>query len=82
MWGKSALFNRICGKKKIAIVDEAGVGVTKIVFMRMRPYSAFNFKAIDTGGINAHSKALFNEEIKRQAGDKGIEEADVLDHGR
>ena len=73
--GKSLLFNRIC-KKRIAIVDEAE-GVT-----RDRLYAETNFfgkplEIIDTGGINARSKAIFNEEIKRQA-EIAIEEADTL----
>ena len=73
--GKSLLFNRIC-KKRIAIVDEAE-GVT-----RDRLYAETNFfgkplEIIDTGGINARSKAMFNEEIKRQA-EIAIEEADTL----
>lgn len=73
--GKSALFNRIC-KKKIAIVDEAE-GVTRDRLYASADLFGLAFQVIDTGGINAHSKALFNEEIKRQA-EIAIEEADVL----
>lgn len=57
-------------------MDEAE-GVT-----RDRLYAETNFfgkslEIIDTGGINARSKAMFNEEIKRQA-EIAIEEADTL----
>lgn len=73
--GKSALFNRIC-KKKIAIVDEAE-GITRDRLYANADFFGMPFQVIDTGGINAHSKALFNEEVKRQA-EIAIEEADVL----
>ncbi len=73
--GKSALFNRIC-KKKIAIVDEAE-GVTRDRLYSTADIFDFPFEVIDTGGINARSKALFNEEIKRQA-EIAIEEADSI----
>src|SRR5262245_39091733 len=73
--GKSALFNRIC-KKKIAIVDEAE-GVTRDRLYVETDFFGLKFQLIDTGGINARSKALFNEEIKRQA-EIAIEEADTI----
>jgi GTP-binding protein len=73
--GKSALFNRIC-KKKISIVDEAE-GVTRDRLYAEADLFGFKFQVIDTGGINARSTALFNEEIKRQA-EIAIEEADSL----
>lgn len=73
--GKSALFNHI-RKKKIAIVDEAE-GVTRDRLYAHADFFGMPFQVIDTGGINAHSKALFNEEVKRQA-EIAIEEADSL----
>lgn len=73
--GKSALFNRIC-KKKIAIVDEAE-GVTRDRLYALADFFGMPFQVIDTGGINSKSKALFNEEVKRQA-EIAIEEADTL----
>lgn len=73
--GKSALFNRIC-KKRIAIVDEAE-GVTRDRLYAESELFGFKFEVIDTGGINAHSDALFNEEIKQQA-EIAIEEADTI----
>lgn len=73
--GKSALFNRIC-KKKISIVDEAE-GVTRDRLYAKAELFGLPFEVIDTGGINARSAAVFNEEIKRQA-EIAIEEADTL----
>ena len=71
--GKSALFNRIC-KKRIAIVDEAE-GITRDRLYAESEIFGFRFEVIDTGGIDARSRATFNEEIKRQA-EIAIEEAD------
>ncbi|MBA3721299.1 MAG: ribosome biogenesis GTPase Der [Parachlamydiaceae bacterium] len=73
--GKSALFNRIC-KQRIAIVDEAE-GITRDRLYAEGEIFGLRFEIVDTGGINARSKALFNEEIKRQA-EIAIEEADTL----
>lgn len=73
--GKSALFNRI-SKKKIAIVDEAE-GVTRDRLYADADIFGLQFQVIDTGGINARSKALFNQEVKRQA-EIAIEEADAI----
>lgn len=73
--GKSALFNRIC-KERIAIVDEAE-GITRDRLYAEGEIFGFPFEVIDTGGINARSKEVFNEEIKRQA-EIAIEEADTI----
>lgn len=73
--GKSALFNRIC-KKKIAIVDEAE-GITRDRIYSDAELFGLPFEVIDTGGIDARSKAMFNEKIKQQA-EIAIEEADTL----
>jgi GTPase len=73
--GKSALFNRIC-KKRIAIVDEAE-GVTRDRIYSEADVFGLKFEVVDTGGINSRSKAMFNEEIKRQA-EIAIEEADTI----
>jgi GTPase len=73
--GKSALFNRIC-KKNIAIVDEAE-GITRDRLYIDTDFFGRPFQLIDTGGIDARSKAQFNEHIKRQA-EIAIEEADTL----
>lgn len=73
--GKSALFNRI-SRKKIAIVDEAE-GITRDRLYTDADCFGIPFQLIDTGGIDAHSKATFNEHIKQQA-EIAIEEADSL----
>lgn len=73
--GKSALFNRICGKK-IAIVEDVP-GVTRDRLYADAEFFGYQLQLIDTGGIDARSKALFNEEVKRQA-EIAIEEADAL----
>lgn len=73
--GKSALFNRIC-KKNIAIVDEAE-GITRDRLYVNADCFGTPFQLIDTGGIDARSKAQFNEHIKRQA-EIAIEEADSM----
>lgn len=73
--GKSALFNRIC-KRNIAIVDEAE-GITRDRLYVDTDFFGLPFQLIDTGGIDARSKAQFNEHIKRQA-EIAIEEADTL----
>lgn len=73
--GKSALFNRIC-KKNIAIVDEAE-GITRDRLYVDTDFFGVPFQLIDTGEIDARSKAQFNEHIKRQA-EIAIEEADTL----
>lgn len=73
--GKSALFNKICGKK-VAIVDEAE-GVTRDRLYAETDLFGRRFQVIDTGGINPRSDAPFNEEVKRQA-EIAIEEADTL----
>lgn len=73
--GKSALFNRIC-KKRLAIVDEAE-GITRDRLYSDAELFGFPFQLIDTGGIDPRSKALFNEEVKKQA-EIAIEEADTL----
>ncbi|MGE3953686.1 MAG: ribosome biogenesis GTPase Der [Parachlamydiales bacterium] len=73
--GKSALFNRILAKR-IAIVDEAE-GVTRDRLYGRGELFGRPFILVDTGGIDTHSKALFNEEIRRQA-EIAVEEADGL----
>lgn len=73
--GKSALFNRLC-KQRVAIVDEME-GVTRDRIYAKGDLFGFKFEVIDTGGIDIQSKALFNEEIRRQSV-IAIEEADTL----
>jgi GTP-binding protein len=73
--GKSALFNCIC-QKRIAIVDEAE-GITRDRLYSTGELFGRPFEIIDTGGIDLHSKAPYNAQIRRQA-EIAIEEADSL----
>ncbi len=73
--GKSALFNRICGKR-IAIVDEA-VGVTRDRLYTEADFFGHSFEVIDTGGLDSISEIPFYEEVKIQT-ETAIEEADVI----
>lgn len=73
--GKSALFNAIC-KKRIAIVDEAE-GVTRDRLYAKTDLFGTPFELIDTGGIDAKSKAIYQKEILEQA-EIAIEEADSI----
>lgn len=72
--GKSALFNRIC-QQRIAIVDEAE-GVTRDRLYFKAEVFGRKFIAIDTGGIDSHSKIPFHDEVKVQSL-LAIEEADA-----
>lgn len=73
--GKSAMFNRICGRR-IAIVDEA-VGVTRDRLYADADFFGHPFQVIDTGGLDSLSKIPFYEEVRMQT-EIAIEEADVI----
>lgn len=73
--GKSALFNRIVGKR-ISIVDEME-GVTRDRLYGEGDLFGRPFEIIDTGGMDPTGKVAFAEEVKRQA-EIAIEEADSL----
>ena len=73
--GKSALFNRIIGRR-LAIVDEAE-GITRDRLVASSDIFGTPFEIVDTGGINEHSQANFNDEIREQA-KLAIREADGL----
>ncbi len=73
--GKSALFNRICKKRKAIVDDEEGT-------TRDRLYASADlfgktFEVVDTAGIDPHIKKDFNLEILTQA-KIAIEEADSI----
>ena len=70
--GKSALFNRIVGKR-ISIVDEME-GVTRDRLYGEGDLFGRPFEIIDTGGMDPTGKVAFAEEVKRQA-EIAIEEA-------
>jgi len=73
--GKSALFNRICGKK-ISIVDEAE-GVTRDRIYGEAELFGTTIQVIDTGGIGPASLGPYQEQISAQAELAG-READVV----
>ena len=63
--GKSALFNRLC-EKRISIVDELE-GVTRDCLFSQVDWFGKKCTLIDTGGIDATSKQVFNDEVRRQS---------------
>lgn len=73
--GKSALFNRLCGKR-ISIVDEAE-GITRDRLYGEAELFGRPFQVVDTGGIDPHAKTPFSEQVKEQA-IYAIEEADAI----
>ena len=73
--GKSALFNRIVGKR-ISIVDEME-GVTRDRLYGEGDLFGRPFEIIDTGGMDPTGEVAFAEEVRRQA-EIAIEEADSL----
>ena len=73
--GKSALFNRICGKR-ISIVDEQE-GITRDRLYSKGELFGKEFLLIDTGGIDFSETIAFHDLVKSQA-EVAIEEADVI----
>lgn len=73
--GKSALFNRLVGKR-LAIVDEAE-GITRDRLYGVGKYLEAEFHVVDTGGVDGSSQDLFKKEIIEQAV-KAIDEADRI----
>jgi GTPase len=72
--GKSALFNRLC-QKRISIVDEQE-GVTRDCLFAEVDWFGQKCQLIDTGGIDATSTHLFNEEVRKQS-EWALEMADI-----
>ena len=73
--GKSAVFNRICGKRK-AIVDSQE-GVTRDRVYEIVEHFGASFRLIDTGGLFQEEDPDFADLVSEQTF-KAIEEADVL----
>jgi len=71
--GKSALFNRLCGKR-ISIVDEQE-GITRDRLYAEAECFGQKFCLIDTGGIDKSANLPFNQLVLRQS-ELAIEEAD------
>jgi GTPase len=73
--GKSALFNKLAGKR-ISIVDEAE-GITRDRIYAKGDFFGKPFEVIDTAGLDYRSKEQFNELMLKQT-EIAIEEADTL----
>ena len=73
--GKSALFNRIAGKRRAIVEDFEGVTRDRLV-ERVEAFGKV-FSLIDTGGIDSTASIQFSEEIREQTM-LAIEEADAL----
>lgn len=73
--GKSALFNRLAGKKISIVHDQPGVTRDRITAVCRR--GRVPFEIVDTGGIGADPDPDFAEPT-RQAAEIAIESADVL----
>lgn len=72
--GKSSLFNKLVGKRKSIVHDEAGI--TRDRLYADIEWTGKKFQIIDTGGIEIENRP-FQEQIKIQA-KIAIEEADVI----
>jgi len=73
--GKSALFNKLSGRR-IAIVEDTP-GVTRDRIYADCEWTAHNFTIIDTGGIEPYNKDIIVAAMRRQA-ELAIEAADVI----
>ncbi len=73
--GKSALFNRIVGKR-VSIVDDAE-GITRDRIYHRADFFGTPFEVIDTAGLHNNSKEPFKEFVMRQT-EVAILEADSL----
>ena len=73
--GKSTLFNKLAGHR-IAIVDDTP-GVTRDRIYADAEWLQYNFKLIDTGGIEPKSDDIILAQMKRQA-QIAIDTADVI----
>ena len=73
--GKSTFFNKICGRR-ISIVDNTP-GVTRDRIYADAEWCGYSFRMVDTGGLDAKSTDVFQNNIKEQA-DIAIDLADVI----
>lgn len=73
--GKSTFFNKICGRR-ISIVDDTP-GVTRDRIYADAEWCGYNFRMVDTGGLDSKSDDAFQGNIKEQA-DIAIDLADVI----
>lgn len=73
--GKSRLFNRIVGKNKAIVADEAGV--TRDRHYGHAQWNGHDFRVIDTGGLDMDTEVRLDKHISDQS-IKAIHEADVI----
>ena len=73
--GKSTFFNKICGRR-ISIVDDTP-GVTRDRIYADAEWCGYNFRMVDTGGLDSKSDDAFQGNIKEQA-NIAIDLADVI----
>ena len=73
--GKSALFNRILGRRQAVVFDRPGVTRDRIV--AEAEWSGRHFLLIDTGGMDASATDVLRQDVFRQA-EIAMEEADVI----
>ena len=63
--GKSALFNRLTGRRRSIVTNEPGI--TRDRIYGKAEWRGKTFEVVDTGGIVPDEKALIPQEILRQA---------------
>ena len=73
--GKSTFFNKLCGQR-ISIVDDTP-GVTRDRIYADAEWCGYNFRLIDTGGIDEKSDDVFQGNIREQV-DIAIDLAEVI----
>jgi GTP-binding protein len=74
--GKSALFNRLAGRKISIVHDQPGITRDRLVAHSDARYGA-PFEIIDTGGIGAEADGSFSARVQLEAG-IALEAADVI----
>lgn len=73
--GKSALFNRILGRRQAVVADRPGVTRDRIV--AQAEWNGREFLLVDTGGMDPYDTDELRQEVFRQA-QIAMEEADVI----
>ena len=73
--GKSALFNRILGRRQAVVADRPGVTRDRIV--AEAEWSGREFLLIDTGGMDPYDQDELRQDVFRQA-EIAMEEADII----
>src|SRR5215469_573203 len=63
--GKSALFNRLTGRRRAIVTNEPGI--TRDRIYGSAEWRGKTFEVVDTGGIIPEEKAIIAQEIFRQA---------------